>query len=102
MEIFVLIQPKAVAGTGADPGFPRKITVGFRGQRLKNSLRARIHILLEHDIDPKRFGRPDPKVRPSGRDHFGADRIAASKFLHVLNSPISFGAVAVDLKLGCR
>lgn len=98
MEIFVLIQPKAVAGIGADARFAGKISTGFRGQGLKNALRLRIRVLFQNDIDPACFGRPDAKVRPPGGDHLRADRMPASKFIHVLNSPINADAVALELK----
>lgn len=104
MEILALIQSKAVARAGRDGGFTGKIAPGFRGQRLKSPRPFWIGIFFEHDVDPASFRSPDAKVRPTGCDHFGADRITALSYsqVHALNSPIGRDAVALQCKIEFR
>ncbi len=102
MEIFTLIQPKAVARARAHFGCTGKIAIGLRCQRLKAAVRARIDIFLENQIDSARFRRPDTKMGPARRDNFGANRIAPGqrRLIHALNSSISRETVVVHLLSG--
>jgi len=104
VEICVAVQPKAVKRAGPDVGRDGKIPVGFRDQRLETPLCLCVYVLLKDEVDPSRFGRPDPEMRASRCDDLGTDRITAWDRLmsHALNSPSKGNAVAAPLQIGMQ